>query len=137
MPRTLGWIAAIGLGVGVVSLSLAYVTGGRDVGRLLGRGQFALQSCGGKNGTAGGSERRLAWTGGDTIDIALPATVHFRGGAGDEVIVRGSPDVIGHVEVRGGRITLDCRGDLPGAIQIELPGRAFSAVRISGSARVT
>jgi len=137
MPRTLGWIAALGLGVGVVSLSLAYATGGGEVDRLLSRSRFALQSCSDNKGTSGGAERRLAWTGGDTIDIALPATVHFRGGAGDEVVVRGTPDVIAHIEVHDGRITLDCRGDVSRAIAIELPGRAFRAVRISGSAKVT
>ena len=35
MSRTLGWITAAGLGVGVASLSLAYAIGGSEIRHLL------------------------------------------------------------------------------------------------------
>ncbi len=78
MSRTLGWIAATGLAVGVVSLSLAYMAGGSELERLLNRSRFTLQSCGDDSAPGKGSERRLAWSGGDAIDIALPASVRLR-----------------------------------------------------------
>ena len=111
MAKTLGWIAVGGLGVGFVSLALAYVLAGRDLDALLDRGSFLAHSCGDGSGKvdAKQTERRLAWQGGDTVEISLPASVRYRGGEGSEVIVRGSPDVIAHVEVRRGRIMLDCR----------------------------
>ncbi|MFI5001360.1 MAG: GIN domain-containing protein, partial [Reyranellales bacterium] len=86
--------------------------------------------------SAAASERRLKWDGGDTVDIALPATVHYRSGEGDEVIVRGAPDVVANVEIYGGRIRLDCHGSRARSVDITLPGRAFRRVSLSGSGKV-
>jgi len=132
MTRSLGWIAAIGLSIGVVSLSLAYVMGGRDLDHVMGRSIFA-QSCDRPTkADTSPSERRLAWAG-DTVDIALPATVRFRGGEGSDIVVRGASDLIAHVEVRGNRIILDCRGGTRD-VEITLPGTAFRRISLSGSA---
>jgi putative autotransporter adhesin-like protein len=140
MAKTLGWIAAGGLGVGFASLALAYALAGRDLGRLLDRDIFHAQSCGddSRKADAKQPERRLTWEGDDTVEIALPASVRYRGGEGSEVIVRGSPDVIAHVEVRRGRITLDCQrwGGLRD-IEVTLPGRAFRKIGLSGSSKLT
>ena len=35
MNRTLGWIALVGLSVGVAALSLAWMLGGREVARMI------------------------------------------------------------------------------------------------------
>jgi hypothetical protein len=135
MTSTLGRIAILGLGVGVVSLTLAYAFGGPDLSRLLERRTFLAQSC--DSGTAtkdGASERHLAWDGGDTIDIAAFATVRFVGGTGTDIVLRGSPGVIANVEVRGGRLALNCHSDSAlRDIEITLPGRAFRRVRLSGA----
>lgn len=135
MSKTLGWIATFGLGIGVVALALAYAFGGRDLDRLL----SVAQSCGDGATKAGASlpERRLPWTGGDTVDIALPATVRLKSGEGSDVIVRGAPDTIAHVEVRGSRITLNCRWSAAARhVEITLPGNAFRHLGVSGSAKV-
>jgi hypothetical protein len=140
MVRPLAWVAAGGLGVGVVFLSLAWATGGSDLRRSV---DFGLdlpfgRSCE-KNG-ATASERRLKWDGDDTVNIALHATVHHRGGngdgGGDEVIVRGAPDDVANIEIRGGRITLACRGFGSHAVDITLPGRAFRKINLSGAGKV-
>lgn len=132
MARTLAWIAAGGIGAGVVFLSLAYATGGRDVDRLLDRALHA-RSCGTTGGKAA-AERRLAWTGGDTIDIAVSAITHYRGGEGSEVVLRGPADAIDHVEVNGGRISLDCRDFSDRrSVEITLPGRRFRRVNLDGA----
>ena len=134
--RTLGWIAIGGLGIGVASLSLAYALGGRDLHRL----PFDIAStasCGESAKAGGPSVRRLAWDNGDTIEIAVPGTVTFRGGQGSEVVVRGSPDLVAHVEVRGSRLVLDCHGWTAGRdLEITLPGRAFRNIRVSGSGKL-
>jgi putative autotransporter adhesin-like protein len=139
MARTLGLIAAGGLGVGVVCLSLAYVVGGRDLDRFLDRSTFFAHSCSdsGAKADANRTERRLTWQGNDTVDIALPATVRYRGGEGSEVVVRGSPDVIAHVEIRHGRIVLDChQWGRSRDIEITLPGRAFRHIGLAGSGKL-
>jgi hypothetical protein len=133
MSRTLGRIAVFGLGIGFVSLALAFALGGRDAyGIFDHRNLFASRSCG--EGT-GSSERRLAWNGGDTIDIAVPARVRFRGGEGNEIVLRGAPDMIGHVELRGSRLFLDCRSSA-NTVEITLPGRAFRRINLSGWAKL-
>jgi hypothetical protein len=140
MAKTLGWIAVGGLSVGFVSLAIAYVLAGRDIDALLDHSTFLAHSCGDGSGKvdAKQTERRLAWAGGDTVEISVPASVRYRGGEGSEVIVRGSPDVIAHVEVRHGRITLDChRWGRLRDIEISLPGRAFRTIGLSGSGKLT
>src|SRR5260370_16232945 len=108
MSKYLGRIAIVSLTIGVASLALAWAFGGRDLARLLERGTFVAQSCGDGTTKASDSERHLAWTG-DAIDIALPATVRYRSGEGSDIVVRGAPDAIAHVELRGGRLILHCR----------------------------
>jgi hypothetical protein len=134
MVRPLGWTAIGGLSVGVVCLSLAYATGGSPLRRMVDLGLSSAGSCNTDGATA--SERRLKWDGNDTVDIAGSAIVHYRGGEGDEVIVRGSPDVVANVEVQGGRITLNCRGTGSRTVDITLPGRAFRKMHLSGSGKV-
>ncbi len=136
MSKYLGRIAIVSLTIGVASLALAWAFGGRDLARLLDRGTFLAQSCG--DGTAKGSdsERHLAWTG-DAIDIALPAVVRYRAGEGSDIVVRGVPEAVANVELRGGRLTLNCRWHTSSRdIEVTLPGRPLSRVAISGSARV-
>jgi hypothetical protein len=135
MSKILGRIAAIGLGIGIVSLGLAYAVGGGDFDRLVNRSGVFAEACG--DGAAPASERRLAWTGGDAIDIALPATVHFRGGEGNEIVLRGPPDIIAHIELHGDRLTLNCRWSTGRDLEITLPGQPFRRVNVSGSGRLS
>jgi len=130
MSKTLGRIASFGLGIGIVSLGLAYAVGGGDFDRLVNRSRVFAQAC--VDGAASASERRLAWTGGDAIDIALPATIRFRGGEGNEIVLRGPPDIIAHVELQGARLTLNCRGSIGRDLKITLPDQPFRRVNLSG-----
>ena len=119
-----------------VFLSLAWATGGSDLRRDIDLG-FDMpfgRSCE-KNG-ATATERRLKWDGDDTVNIAGYAIVHYRGGDGDEVIVRGSPEVVANVEVQGGRITLNCRAGGSRTVDVTLPGRVFRKMHLSGSGKV-
>src|SRR6478672_8905244 len=135
MPRILGWIAAIGLGVGVVSLALAWSIGGSDLRRVVADINPNLQSCDDSKG-AGESERRLPWTGDDTVEVVTPTALRLIAGTGSEVIVRGAPQTIAHLQLRGGRLFADCRLRSSQAIEVELPARALRHVRISGAGRV-
>ncbi|MBI2739133.1 MAG: DUF2807 domain-containing protein [Rhodospirillales bacterium] len=128
MIRNLGLIAIGGLGIGIASLSLAYAIGGRPHDAF-GFADGWGSSCGDSTGP---SERRLAWDGGDSVELSLPGTVHWRAGEGSELIVRGAPGLVGHVQVHGSRLVIDCRGHR-GSLEITLPGRVFRRIGIAGS----
>jgi Putative auto-transporter adhesin, head GIN domain len=136
--KTLGWIAVGGLSVGFVSLALAYVLGVRDLDGLLDRGIFFAKSCGDGGGKADAraSERHWAWEGGDTVEVTVPATVRYRGGDGSDLIVRGSPDALAHIDIRGGRIVLDCRQSARSRDIMENVSQPDLALNISGSGTV-
>ncbi len=138
MSRILGWVATIGLSVGVISLGVAYALGGRDLFHQFDRrGLYSLQACAQGTASQGGvGERRLTWTGGDSVDIALPAIVHFKGGDGGDIVVRGAPDLISNVEVEGRRIRLTCRWSANSRdIEIDLPG-TYRHIGLLGSAQM-
>ena len=94
------------------------------------RNLFAARDC---SDASASSERRLAWTGGTSIDIALPAAVRFRSGEGSEIVLRGPSDTIANVELHDGRLTLNCRlAASSRAIEVTLPGQAFHRIGVSG-----
>src|SRR6185369_4859964 len=138
MSRTLGWIAAIGLSVGVISLSLAWGIGGGDVRRAIAHSYLTLQSCDDTKVAVGGPERRLPWTGDDTLDVVLSTPVRLIASPGSEVVIRGAPETIAHLRLQGGRLSADCRWlTTPRPIEVELPARALRHVRLAGSVKAT
>lgn len=137
MRSTLGWIATIGLGVGIVSLALAWAIGGRDLKRMIAEDRLGWRACDDSTVAASGPERRLPWTGDDTIDVVMPVSLRLTPAAGDEVVLRGAPEAIAHVQLRRGRLFTNCRrlgSSQP--IEVELPARALRHVRISGAGTV-
>ena len=99
MVSKLGWTAVGGFAVGVLCLSLVATLHaddlrGFDVGDLF---SSVRGHCGDRNDATGGAnarERRWTWDSGDEVSIAVPATVRYGGGEGDEVIARGAPDIL-------------------------------------------
>lgn len=134
----LGKIALGGIGVGVAALALAWTLGGRELRNSLADRDFNWRSCGAGTVADAGSERRLPWTGDDTIRLALSMPVRLVPGTGNDVVLRGKPETIAHLELKGGRLRADCR-NLPNGqtVTIELPSRALQNVRLSGSATAT
>lgn len=131
----LGKIALGGIGVGIVSLSLAWAVGGRELRHTLAEDGFSWRSCDAAKAAVAASERRLAWTGDDAISLSLSVPVRLVPGAGKDLVLRGPPGTIAHLELKGGRLRADCR-NLPDGqmVTVELPPRALRSVRLSGSA---
>jgi hypothetical protein len=137
MIRILRWVAAIGLGVGISSLTIAFLIGGFDVRHFWDRANFNLQACGDGSAPANAAERHLAWSGGDRLELVVPATVRLRMGGSGDIVVRGAPDAISHIDVRGDRLVLGCRGQASSRdIEVTLPGNAFRRIDIFGWARL-
>ena len=135
MNSILARTAVIGLGVGVVSLSLAWALGGRDdLRRVIAEERFGWHSCDDTVAVAG-PERRLPWTGGDRIEVTTPVPLRLTASASSDVVLRGTPASVAHLQLRGGRL-LSC-GRLDGPVEVALPARALRNVRISGAGNVT
>ncbi|HYX01698.1 MAG TPA: DUF2807 domain-containing protein [Reyranella sp.] len=133
MTKTLLWIAIAGIGLGSAFLSLAYALGGPDFDDL----QLSLglgPSCG--DGHAGPRERHLAWNGEDAVELTLPGTVYWRGGEGSDVVMRGAPGMVAHVELKRGKLALDCRSGRARDLEVTLPGRPFRRIGIAGSGKL-
>jgi hypothetical protein len=140
MTRGLAWIAAVGLGGGIILIAIAYSLAGRDfVREAAWRGVLGdtCRETDAKADNVNPSERRWAWNGGDSVDIALPGTVRFRAGEGSDVIARGSPGMLAHVDVQGGKISSRCWRFGGSELEVVLPGRAFHRINISGSAKLS
>jgi hypothetical protein len=137
MNRTLGLVALSGLGIGVVCLSLAWAVGGRDFRTMIAEDRFGWRSCDDDAVAASSPERRLTWTGGDTIEVLTPMPLRLVAGDGGDVVLRGTPDAIAHLRLRGGRLFSCGRRSASGPIEVELPARALRHVRIAGSGSVT
>jgi len=135
MNRTLGVVALSGLSIGVVCLSVAWAIGGRDLRTLIAEDRFGWRSCD-EDATAAGPERRLAWSGGDTIEVTTPAPLKLIASDGGDVVMHGTPDAVAHLRLRGSRL-VSCGRHGAGPVEVELPARALRHVRISGAGTVT
>jgi hypothetical protein len=134
MRTTLAIMLLSGLAISAASLGAAAAFG---AGRS-GFGDFDLPLCdpvpAGQSAT-----RSLNWDGSDTAGIAVPATVHYRRGQGDQVVVKGDSALLGHVEIVDGSVQLNCRlRNFSGErLDVTLPGRAFKGFGIAGVADMT
>lgn len=134
--KNLGWIALGGFTVGFIALSGAYAAGGKERWHWDNVPSWLIdyawrESCG-SDGQA--AERRLAWTGSDTIGIAVPGDIHYKVGEGDEIIVRGPANLLDHIAIKNDSIRLACRGSQRGGnLDVTLPGRSFRKIHLAGS----
>ena len=138
MRKQLGLIAFGGICVGIASFAVVAATQAGDLLDVLENLNSNHPACEPQNpGGVVASERRWNWDGADKVDIAIPASVRYRGGEGEEVIARGDPALLAHVTVHDGRISIDCRlGRKHSDLEIVLPGRTFQQVSLLGSGNV-
>ena len=137
MLRPLALVAVSGLSIGVVCLSLAWAIGGRDLRSMIAEDRFGWRSCDDDTVALAGPERRLPWTGGDTIEVTTPVPLRLTVGDDGDVVMRGTPDAVAHLKLRGGKLFSCGRPSAAGPIDIALPARALRHVRISGAGTVT
>jgi hypothetical protein len=137
MRRHLGWIAAAGFAAAILLLGTAWVLSGRGTWRdvTLRFSEWRLPRCEAPSGQS--ASRKIAWDGGESVGIAIPATLRYQPGSGDQVSIMGDASLIPHVHIEQNDIRLDCRPDrmTPASLDITMPGnhrfRIFSVASIS------
>lgn len=147
MIRVLTMITVAGFILSVVCLSVAVSLAGPE---MVSRGGWTLigpsshwewrhSHHGGHShfSDGPGASRDLAWSGGDTLDIGLPADVRFTQAAGPaKLVVRGPEDVISHVRVDHGRVEFDAPSLDADEVTIELTAPKVTRFLVSGTGRL-
>lgn len=145
MIRVLVMIAVMGFVLAAATLTAAFAIGGPD---FLAQGGWNLAASHHWNGpwswdddddwdhgdNGPSATRDFAWSGGDSLDIDVPANVHYTQGPAGKVTVSGSSWAIQHIVVEGGHIRfehgrhrhvrpLDITVEAPGVTDFDLSGR--------------
>lgn len=82
--------------------------------------------------------RELAWTGGDSLDIDLPADVQYTQGPTAKVTVSGPPRAIDDVEIEDGHLTWRGRHHMHfGDLRVVITAPAVTHFELSGSGELT
>jgi hypothetical protein len=139
MLKKLAVVAVSGLVVCAICLGAAAAIGGKALHESgFDFGSFGdSPRCAFAPSDAQGS-RSLAWSGGDSVAIAIPAKVHYRRGTGDQVVLSGDSAVLPHIYITNSTIKLDCRWhDDEDGIDVTLPGRLFKGFKIAGAGKLT
>src|ERR1700719_1750178 len=110
MARPLTVLAMGGLAISAVCLSLAasFASAFSPAGHFAWRAFFGGSCTATRNGDDTATSRVLPWDGGDSVQIDIPADVHYQPGTSREVTFRGAPETLRHVLVEDGIITFDC-----------------------------
>jgi hypothetical protein len=93
------------------------------------------------DGRHGEATRDLAWTGGDTLEIDVPADVHYTQGPDAKVTVSGPAREVALVELDGGRLTWRSSHHHShwsfGALDVTITAPNVSRFELSGSGNLT
>ena len=143
MARPLTVLAVGGLAISAVCLSLAASFGTDDalnftipLGDHFGWHTIFGERCSATpKGDATATAREIVWDGDDSVQIDIPADVHYQPGSEQKVTVKGDPETLRHVQIDDGTIEFDCNwnGGNVGKLNVTLPGRAMRSFAINGS----
>lgn len=124
MNKSLAWVGSI---AGALSAALLIVglPSWNGFGKVNGCTSTAI---------AASTSRALQWSGGDSLEIGVPGSVHFKVGPEWRAVAAGPAEAIKHVRIRNGKIEFDrsftwCTQ----GISIELTGPAVQRWILSGS----
>jgi hypothetical protein len=135
MRKHLGLIAAGGLFVAAIFLGGAWLLEGRGGWRDFAHGvsEWRLPRCEALSGRS--DVRTIAWSGRESVGVAIPATLRYEPGSGDQVSIAGDAALISHVTIDENDFKLDCRTSeaTPENLTITMPGkRRFRTFSLAG-----
>ena len=124
--KVLSWIAGLGFTLSLVFMAFAFGTAG--IGATFSGDTPALKTAG---------RLEWAWDGGDRVDIAVPAIVHYQAGGNPRVIVQGPADLLDRVRFQDGELMLarDMFGDNGShgeQLDVTLAGMTLRDVSLAG-----
>lgn len=140
MVHKLAIVAVIGLTACAAFIGAAAAIGGKDFGS--GLEDFSLfdsrPHCEAVPG-ANAAVRDLDWDGSDHVGLSVLAPATYAPGGSDKLHAAGNPQVLAHLQIRDGKIEMDCRGwrDRTRDVTITLPGREFRKFAINGGGNLT
>jgi Putative auto-transporter adhesin, head GIN domain len=141
MNKRLAWIAVVSLSVSAACGLLAVLTSETAWVGVDHRSWAATtRTCAAMPWakTAGSSEPRivdLEWSGSDTVNVKIPARVHYQPGPKPQASVSGDAELVGHVRMRDGTLEWDTMVDCfpTDDLVVQLTGPAVPAWTLNGS----
>jgi hypothetical protein len=135
MRKHLGWIAIGGLFIALIFLGGAWLLAGRNDWREFAQRytDWTLPRCEALSGRT--ASRKIAWSGRESVGVAIPSTLRYRPGSGDQVTVAGDASLVPHVYIDQSEIKLDCRSAnmTPASLDITMPGnKRFRSFSLAG-----
>jgi len=150
MVRVLVMIAVAGFFVSLVTLSVAVAIGGPAILESAAWGGWGPRWSHHGDWDGWGwdrhwdrdrgaeTTRELAWSGGDTLDVDLPADVQYTQGPAAKVTVSGPARAIEDVEIEGGHLTWSGRHHMHfGDLRVVITAPTVTHFGLSGSGELT
>jgi hypothetical protein len=140
MTRPLIYVAAVGIGTAVISLSLAAMLRGPSSFPSWSGDGIRLWGYGSGKGDSSSGEivsRDYEWTGGDTLELNLPVRVRFRPAPTWHLSARGTSCVLDLLRADSGSIGMKgghCANS--GLPDIELSGPDLANLKVNGSGEI-
>lgn len=133
MSKKLVTIAVLGLLTSAVCIGAAAAIGGGNLDGGLVQSLFEHGPRCPRIEGATATSRVLDWDGSDKVELIVFSDASYTPGSDDKLHASGDPQVLAHLQIRDGRIDLDCRGWRDrDKITLTLPGREFREFAIAG-----
>jgi len=133
MSKKLVTIAVLGLLTSAVCIGAAAAIGGGNFGGGLVQSLFERGPHCPRIEGATATSRVLDWDGSDKVQLVVFSDASYVPGSDNKLHASGDPQVLAHLQIRDGKIDLDCRGWRDrDQIKLILPGREFREFAIAG-----
>ena len=133
MANKLAIIAVLGLVTSAVCIGAAAAIGGGSFGDGLVQSLFEHGPRCPRIEGATATTRVLDWDGSDKVQLVVFSDASYTPGPDNRLHASGDPQVLAHLQIRNGKIDLDCRGWRDrDKLKLILPGREFREFAIAG-----
>jgi hypothetical protein len=131
----LAFVALIGLTASAAFIGAAAAIGGKSFSDNMDLSMFGDRPRCEAMPNATATTREMEWDGSDHVGLSVGGHASWTPGTDNKVHASGDPQMLAHLQIRDGRIELDCNGwhHDAGNVTIILPGQEFKRFSIAGS----